>query len=319
MKAAPLLISFSSVEDYLSALAPPLREIHESEIRRLVNLGLPPIVSTRCLATLLGYSSTFVKAIQKRNVKYYREFQIRKGQQKRSIQAPKVALKVIQKWIGHHLGQSLEFEECVYGYVKGRSAKQAALQHIGADWVYSVDIKNFFPTTNLALIEQALISAGYSSEASKNMGPLLCFEKHLAQGAPSSPVISNLVMKPYDRKLLEISKFYDVTYTRYADDMVFSGKNDFPENLKVKVDELFSASDWTLSETKRYFADSRIGQRLKVHGLLVQSESVKLTRGYRNKIRAYKHMLKSGKVNSEDELRLEGHVKYSDYIDDSDR
>jgi len=92
MKAAPLLISFDNVEDYLSALAPSLREKHESEIVRLVGSGLPPIVSTRCLATLLGYSSTFVKAMQKQNVKYYREFQIRKGRKKRSIQAPKVAL-----------------------------------------------------------------------------------------------------------------------------------------------------------------------------------------------------------------------------------
>jgi len=207
----------------------------------------------------------------------------------------------------------------VYGYVRGRSAKQAASQHIGSDWIYSVDIKDFFPTTNLAMIEEALISIGYSREASKEISPLLCFGKHLAQGAPSSPVISNIVMQPYDCKLIGLAKLHGVRYTRFADDIVFSGNDECPDTLKIKVDELFSDSQWTLSDTKRYFADKRIGQRLKVHGLLVQSENVKLTKGYRNKIRAYKHMLKSGKLRSEDQLRLEGHVKYSDYIDDQDR
>jgi len=319
MLAPPLLVSYSSLEDYLSALPDELHKQYEAEIRSLVERGLPPIVSSSCLAVLFGFSIKFVNAMRLQNYKYYREFTIRKAKKNRKIQAPKVALKVIQKWFGYHLASALPVEDYVFGFVSGRSAVDAAQRHCNSTWVYSVDIKDFFSTTDEDVVKRALLELGYTQKASDLIVPLCCHFDKLAQGSPSSPVLSNLVMKPIDEKLSVLSREHGITFTRYADDIVFSGSNAFPEIIKQSVKDIFEETCWELSANKEYFADDTKGQRLKVHGLLVNGENPRLTKGYRNKIRAFKHLINSGKVKDEDLRRLTGHVKYSESVDNNEK
>jgi len=315
MLAPPLLVSYSTVEDYLSALPEDLREQYEPEIRSLVERGLPPIVSSRCLAVLFGFSVKFVNAMRLQNYKYYREFVLRKGKKKRKIQAPKVSIKVIQKWFGYHLAQTLPIDDYVFGFVSGRSAVDAAQKHCNSNWIYSVDIKDFFSTTDEGVVKHALLEIGYSQKACDLIVPLCCYLNNLAQGSPASPVLSNLVMKLVDEQLFALSVEHGVTFTRYADDIVFSGSSVFPEVLKENVKNIFEETCWELSANKEYFSDATKGQRLKVHGLLVNGEKARLTKGYRNKLRAYKHLINSGKVKDADLRRLVGHVKYSESVE----
>ena len=314
MIAPPLLVSFVSIDDYLDALSPDLRDEHEDEIRGLYAQKLPPIVSSRCLAVLFGFSTKFVNAMRLRNRRYYREFTIRQGKKKRKIQAPKVALKVIQKWFGHHLTQALEVEDFVFGFVPGRSAVDAATRHCGSKWVYSVDIRNFFTTTDSDTVAQSLLELGYSQKACGLIVPLCSYGENLAQGAPSSPVLSNLVMKPIDEQLRKLAEMYGVTFTRYADDIVFSGGNAFPDELRGEVDQIFDQTCWSLSREKCQLAELEKGQRLKVHGLLVHGDTPRLTKGYRNKMRAYRHLLATGKVHPDDEARIKGHLRYAESV-----
>lgn len=314
MKAPPLLVSYSSLEDYLAALGPMLRDQHEVEIRQLVDQGLPPIVSSRCLAVLFGFTTNFVNAMRIENWKYYRRFSIKSGKKTRHIHAPKVALKVIQKWFGSHLAATLQFDDYVYGFVKGRSAIGAAAFHRNARWVYSIDIQDFFSSTPAALMKNSLQEIGYSQKACDIIVPLCCFRENLAQGAPSSPVLSNLVMREIDSQLFKISQAHDVRFTRYADDMVFSGKDEFPTALKDETKSVFDNTVWILSKEKEYFAE--LPNRLKVHGLLVHGSRPRLTKGYRNRIRAFKHVLESGKAKNRDIKRLSGHIKYAKSVDD---
>jgi RNA-directed DNA polymerase len=313
--APPLLVSYSNLKNYLSALSEDQLEEHGQTIKILVDKNLPPVTSRRCLATLFGFSVKFVHALGESNTKYYRDFTIRKGLKKRRIQAPKVALKVIQRWFSQNLSIAVSFPEYVYGFVPGRSAPQAAMRHCGAAWVYSVDIENFFPSTPIEAIKPGLKALGYSGEACDVILPICCFGQNLAQGAPSSPILSNIALAGVDEQLYSLSKRLELTYTRYADDIVFSGFGHFPEDLPAKVAEVFSETCWALNSDKEYFADSTKGQRLKIHGLLVNDERPKLTKGYRNKLRAYKHMLAAGKVSEEDLARIKGHINYAKSIE----
>lgn len=315
MLAPPLLVSYSSLEDYLSALSPEMRKMYEEEIRALVDRQLPPVVSSRCLSVLFGYSIKFVNALALRNYKYYREFTIRKGNKQRKIQAPRVALKVIQKWFGHHLAETLPVEDYVYGFVSGRSAVDAAAKHCGASWVYSVDIENFFPSTKDDLIIQALNELGYSEKGARLITYLCCYGSYLGQGAPSSPVLSNLVMRPIDIQLKSVADELGITLTRYADDIVLSGRKDFPKELRLRVANIFASTDWKLAANKEYLAEAKKGQRLKVYGLLVNGEMPRLTKGYRNRIRAYRHLLATDKVKSEDKRRIIGHIKFAESVE----
>ena len=316
MLAPPLLVSFSSIDDYLSALSPELREEYGPQIRDLYNRGLPPVVSARCLATLFGFSTKFVNAMVHRNVKYYREFYIPKGKRKRKIQAPKVALKVIQKWFGHHLAQAINFQDYLFGFIPGRSTIGAAARHCGSKWVYSIDIHDFFPSTPSEVVAESLVELGYSQKACKLIVPLCCYGDNLAQGAPSSPVLSNMAMRRMDEQLQDIASEFALTYTRYADDMVFSGEEGMPDNLAETVAHLFSETCWSISKEKTHLAEVDKGHRLKVHGLLVHGDRPRLTKGYRNRIRAYNHLLRSGNVREEDVDRIMGHINYARSVDE---
>ena len=313
MLAPPLLVSYSNLDDYLDSLSPELRKQHETGIRELVERNLPPVVSSQCLAILFGYSTKFITSMANRNWKYYRLFSIQKGKKTRHIQAPKVALKVIQKWFGNHLAQSTTFQDHVYGFIPNKSAPKAAAQHANAKWVYSVDISDFFRSTPATVVKEALTNLGYSDSAAKLLSQLLCFKKNLAQGSPASPVISNIVFRDIDDQLKALADQYQLRLTRYADDIVFSGTQEFPEIIKSEVEKMINGTCWKLSAEKEYY--SHLPKRLKVHGLLVHGESPRLTKGYRNKIRAYKHLMNSQKVKEKDLSRIQGHINYSNSVD----
>ncbi|WP_445428015.1 reverse transcriptase family protein [Alishewanella sp. HL-SH05] len=315
MNAAPLLVSFNSIDKYLEALPEKQRCEYSSALFELHSRQLPPVSSAYCLAILFGYSLGFIYAMTKKPEKFYREFKIPNGKKTRRIFAPKVAIKVIQKWLGEHLSSNITFHPHVYGFVKGRSFVDAAKQHIGARWVLAVDIDNFFPSTSKESVLRSLTALGYSDDASELISDLCCLHDSLAQGSPASPVLSNLCMQSIDDSLIKLSEQYNVKVTRYADDITFSGTGEFDDGLKQYLQELIENSGFQLNHDKTYFADSETGKRLKVHGLLVKKDSVRLTKGYRNKIRIYKHMLKNGRISDADFLRISGHVRYSDFID----
>lgn len=314
MKAPPLLFSYSSLEHYLDALSPELRQEYEQRIGALVQLELPPVVSLRCLATLIGYSSKFLGAIVKNQEHYYRTFIIPKGNKRRTIHAPKVALKVIQKWFGHHLAEQLEFHDSVYGFVRGRSSVNAAQVHCGARWIYSVDIKDFFPSTSLDKVYHSLVEIGIPGGGADLVARLCCYRSNLAQGSPASPILSNLVFRHADEELSEIAVNNGLRHTRYADDIVFSGTEDLPETVKEEIKQVVISRGWQLSDKKEYFAQQP--NRLKVHGLLVHGERARLTKGYRNRIRAYKHLLAAGKITDEDIFRVKGHLNYAKSVEE---
>jgi len=178
----------------------------------------------------------------------------------------------------------------------------------------SIDIKDFFPSTTDEVVKVALQDLGYSEKACNLIVALCCYRDRLAQGSPASPVLSNLVMKDIDSQLNQISQTHGVRFTRYADDIVFSGYGEFPEPLKNQSKSLFENTCWELSPQKEYYA--ALPKRLKVHGLIVQGNKPRLTKGYRNKIRAFKHMLEMGKVDEKDIKRLTGHIKYAESVDE---
>ncbi len=168
--------------------------------------------------------------------------------------------------------------------------------------------RRFFPSVSSEQVSEALVSIGYLPESSELIANLCTLDNVLPQGSPASPVLSNLVMQGIDRELLCLADKHSLKVSRYADDIVFSGAGPFNDELPQALDSLFEQSSFSLNRDKTFFADADKGQRLKVHGLLVKEHKVVLTKGYRNKIRAFKYMLEQGKVCEDDLPRLQGHL-----------
>ena len=311
MNPPPFLVSFTDKHALKAALRPETVQAHWKTLESLIDLRYPPAVSIEVLSCLFGFSRHFLGALSRKPENQYRTFKISKGKrgQTREIHAPRVGLKVIQKWFGYHLAKALQFDDCVYGFVPTRSAPMAAAVHCGAQWVYSLDIANFFPTTSLGRIAEALETIGYPPRAARLVASLCCYERQLTQGSPASPVLSNLVFRPWDRRLAEIATETNSRYTRYVDDLVFSGTQELPKNLTTRVRTVMAETEWTIADGKEYVAT--LPHRLKVHGLLVHGTAPRLTKGYRNRIRAISHLTAASRVRGEDIARFQGHLAYA--------
>ncbi|EKN3989273.1 reverse transcriptase domain-containing protein [Yersinia enterocolitica] len=316
----PLFFSYPDAEQLLKALSPSLRVKYSVELTRLEQLRLPPLVSWSVLSVAIGVSPQFITSLIKKKSKYYRVFTISKGKgrKKRIIEAPKVSLKIIQAWVAHHLSSNvlLDISNSAYAFIPGKNGiYQAAKKHCNSKWVLSIDLKNFFHTITLDNVILALVDIGYHVEQASKLAEILTLNQRLPQGAPSSPVISNLVFKSTDACINEFIVGENISYTRYADDLTFSGVNeDFDiDSFKDSVIVLLQSKGWVIAEEKLHIA--RVPNRLKVHGFLVHELKPRLTKGYRNKIRAYNHLLHAGKIDKKDMDRIKGHVSYSAYID----
>lgn len=304
---------FSSVNDLKRALENQCSKEELDVAVKLFLAKLPPITSVYALSTMLGVNPGLIWSFQHNTKQYYREFYIKKGQGHREIQAPRVALKLIQKWVSVVLGNALTFPSHVFGFIQGRSHIDAAIVHVGARWIFSIDIRDFFRTTPQSLVQGKLEELGYPVNGARLLSSLTCLGGFLAQGSPSSPVLSNLCFSELDQHLLMLAEKYHCRLSRYADDIVFSGPEVFPEELRVEVENLFVASPWNLAPEKTEIHS--LPHRLKVHGLLVDGDRPRLTKGYRNKLRAFRHLLTSAKHVTDDSSRLMGHVAYADYVE----
>lgn len=314
METPPPLVLFDSIDRYLKSLDVKTRTEFESEIRRLHDSNLPIVISTRCLAILFGYRPQFLAAIRRRTYRYYNRFEIRKGTKRRQIQAPRVALKLIQKWFGHHLCQAIKFPEYVVGFVPKRSTYDGALPHCGAKWLVSMDLQDFFATTSASVVEDSLGILGYSSESCRLISDLHFVSGGLAQGSPASPVLANLAMTNVDRQLDALAKSRGATYTRYADDIVFSGKSEtVPADLVEIVERIFLDTCWKLAERKTRISTGN--QRKKIYGLVVSGTQPRLSKGYRKRLRAIKYQKEKGVLLDGKLAEAQGHLAYANSID----
>jgi hypothetical protein len=282
-----------------------------NQIHELFDKKLPPIVSEEALAVMIGVNSGLIWSFVNRPRRHYRLFELPKGNGVRQICAPRVALKVIQKWLSSHITDCYQAPAHVFGFVPGRSHIEAARVHQGAQWAYSADLENFFGTTPMAAVQDAFRYLGYDESSAELCAKLTCFGGVLAQGAPTSPALSNICFRAFDDTLVELAHKYDCQVTRYADDIVFSGQGAFIEDLRTELAVRLEATPWKLAPQKNLVQP--IKGRIKVHGLLVK-EGVRLTKGYRNQIRAYSHILAKKGMMAENSQILRGHVQYAKHV-----
>ena len=168
----------------------------------------------------------------------------------RVLEAPKERLKTLQRLILRDILSAVPVHDAAHGFVAGRSALSAAQCHVGRPLVVLADLEAFFAsvtaqrvygifrtagyaeavahvltglcTTALSTAGWARIPPGRDSEAHWRLGRRLAVP-HLPQGAPTSPALANLAAWSLDLRLSGLARSWKVDYTRYADDLVFSG------------------------------------------------------------------------------------------------
>lgn len=154
----------------------------------------------------------------------------------RHLEPPVLSLKILQQKLCTLL-QKIELPQCMYGAVEGSNNIINALQHIENNFFLTIDLKDFFSRISNKQIHHVFMENGFSWEAARILTKLTTYKGSLPQGAPSSPVLANLAFAHTARQLETFTKEYDITFTIFLDDLIFSSKADFkhliPEILSI--------------------------------------------------------------------------------------
>ncbi|WP_435020306.1 reverse transcriptase family protein [Tundrisphaera sp. TA3] len=189
----------------------------------------------------------------------------------RSLLAPHTTLALAQRWILERIVARMPVEAEAHGFAPGRSILSNALPHAGKAVVANLDLEAFFPSIGFPRVRSVFQRAGYSPAVATILA-LLCTEcprrtvtydgttyhvatgpRGLPQGACTSPGLSNQVARRLDHRLAGLSAKLGATYTRYADDLTFSGGPDLDPRvgyLLARVRHLASAEGFRVNEAK---------------------------------------------------------------------
>jgi len=142
----------------------------------------------------------------------------------REISAPATALKIIQRKLNQVLQQVYQPKPSVHGFTLERSIVTNAEEHTKRRYILNIDLKDFFPSINFGRVRGLFMAVPYNLNASVAtvLAQICCFRNELPQGAPTSPVVSNMICAKMDSQLQKSAKQHRCFYTRYADDITFS-------------------------------------------------------------------------------------------------
>jgi RNA-directed DNA polymerase len=142
----------------------------------------------------------------------------------RVIHAPIKPIKEMQQKLAAELMLCYRAPAMVHGYVRARNIKSNAMGHSGKRWVLCLDIEDFFPSINFGRVRGMFMAYpfNYIQEVATLLAQLCCHSNALPHGAPTSPVISNLICRGLDKELLSIARRDHCHYSRYCDDLTFS-------------------------------------------------------------------------------------------------
>lgn len=263
---------------------------------KLARLALPPMEQAQELAAAMGITLEELRflAFERRvsRISHYRRFAMpKKTGGERIISAPMPRLKRAQYWVLDNVLARAPVHPAAHGFMKGRSIVTNALPHVGKAVVINLDLKNFFPSIGMPRIKGVFTELGYSEQVATTLA-LLCTEapteevsvdgekfyvahgmRALPQGAPSSPALTNILCRRLDARLQGAAAKLGFTYTRYADDLTFSGDaaaRKLSGKLLWRVKQIVAAEGFTPHPEKQHVM--RSAQRQSVTGVVVNEK-----------------------------------------------
>jgi retron-type reverse transcriptase len=141
----------------------------------------------------------------------------------RTLNVPAGQLKLLQQKIKNHILDATGLLDCVHGGVRKRSVITNALPHVRKEVVFTLDIKEFFPSVSSSTVRAIFRVLGFGEEAAAVLTRLVVWEGHLPQGATTSTGVANLAMTRVDIRLRSLARQQGFDYTRYVDDLTLSG------------------------------------------------------------------------------------------------
>ena len=253
-------------------------------------------------------------------LRHYRySWRAREGGPVRVIERPKARLKAIQRRLLHEVLDWIPAHAAAHGFTRGRSARSHAAAHTGRAVLVRLDLEDFFASVAAARVYGIFRTAGYPEPVAHTLTALTTnvvpvdewaalprpeapdiipahhrlgrrlATPHLPQGAPTSPALANLAAFGLDRRLTGLAARLDCRYTRYADDLVFSGPPELRGRaawLRAAVATIVREEGFRLNQRKSAVATR--GARQRVCGIVV-NERLNVARAEYDRLKAILH------------------------------
>lgn len=270
---------------------------------------------------------------------YHYRILAKQGGNIRLIEAPKKKLKELQGVILRELLEKIPTHAAAHGFLKGHSIKTFAAPHVGQRVVLRTDLRDFFPSISGARVQAFFRTVGYPDgvadllggictnaaprrmwkSLAKGMDPLAIAEaralyalRHLPQGAPTSPALANLCAYRVDCRLSGLAEAVGAAYTRYADDLAFSGGAEFArcvERFAVEAAAILLNEGFAMHHRKTRVM--RQGVRQYLAGL-VTNEKINIVRADFDKLKAI--LTNCARHGAESQNRV-GHPAFRQHLD----
>jgi hypothetical protein len=310
------------------------REIRDlaTDVHQLSRYGLPAWHSEEDIAAALGLPVQRLRhyAIHrdKERVSHYVSFAIpKRSGGERIIMAPKRELKALLRRLNGLLVNKLPLSDQAHGFRPGRSIATNARPHVGRAVVVRLDLQDFFPSLHMGRVRGLLVALGYSYPVATCLAVLMTESerqpvqvgsetflvpvgpRYAVQGAPTSPGLANAIALTLDHRLRGLARKHGFAYTRYADDLSFSGNDIATAQRLVKwAESIVRSEGFRLNRAKTCVMTQAGAQR--VAGVTVNQE-LGWSRRQRRELRAALHQATQGPpADPETLLRLRGKLAF---------
>lgn len=259
--------------------------------------------------------------------KRYHTFSIRKKTGgERVINSPMGALGMMQKALRAIFAICVEIHPKAMGFTEGKSVVNNARLHIGKNYVYNIDLKDFFHSFKKWQVKRIFTQVPFQlPEEIANYLASLCVhtididgkkQQVLPQGAPTSPILTNILCRKMDIALDKLAKKYKATYSRYADDITFSSNKAVfnNPNFLQELEAIIHKNKLQINPKKTRL--QKKSERQEVTGITV-NEKLNTTRKYVKQIRMWIYLIekygveKAETIFRKDYIKEKGHIKYN--------
>ncbi|MBD2488141.1 reverse transcriptase family protein [Aulosira sp. FACHB-615] len=229
----------------------------------------------------------------------------------RIISAPLPDLKRAQYWILQNILQKITIHDAAHGFCGDRSIITNANPHVGAEIIINIDLQDFFSAITYQRVKGLFQSFGYTSSVATIFG-LLCTapvveehnldnktdfvelkQRHLPQGSPASPAITNIICRNLDQRLCAIAEKFGFRYTRYVDDLTFSASGEnlkHTKNIIKQIQSIISDEGFAINPDKTRIL--RNSQQQEVTGIIV-NQKINVPRKKLKSFRATLHQIEN--------------------------
>lgn len=267
------------------------------------------IKSKKHLKSLVGVSFAELKKISENRDSYYREKkELKKDKngrprtkqgklQYRVLNPSQGRLKYVQKKLVRTVLSKVILHDAVYGGVRGKDNIKNGRCHQGKKYKFLTDLRKFFPSITTKMVFDGLIRKGFSSDIAHIITGLTTYKGKVPQGAPTSTHIANIAVACVDDEILDITNEYNITYTRFVDDLSFSSDKPF-QPLTKEILAIISKYNLSISHRKTFYSLGSVDMT----GVRVKNNGIDVTASFKKKL------ANPDKFESQ---QVEGHKNYA--------